>query len=338
MFGLKYISFDSMTYAIHYQKGKIKREGKGLSFFYYSPSSSLTAIPLGSRDVPFIFKDTSLDFQEITVQGQITYNIDDPAKLSEALDFTLTANRKLRYEQFEVLEQRLNNEAQTAVSSFIQGKKLKEGLRCAKEISAIILENMKSSKVVNLLGVQILSIEVLGISPSPEMAKALETETHEALQKEADQAIYERRNFAVEQERKIKESELNTEIAVKEKQKQIDKKTAELQLDKAETQHKLRDMQIASDIEIEQKKKVLINMQSDNIKKKADAKGYELEKTLAPYKNLDWHTLLALSGNGVSSADNIGLAFRELAEHSNKIGNLNITPDLLKSLIDSDKK
>jgi len=335
MFGFNFISFDSMTYVIHYKKGQIKREGKGLSFFYYRPSSSLTAIPLGTRDVPFIFKETSLDFQEITVQGQITYNIENPKILSEALDFTLNGNR-IRFDRFEVLEQRLNNEAQTAVSSFIQNKKLKEGLRCAKDISSIILENLKESKAVKLLGVQILSVEVLAISPSPEMAKALETETHEALQKEADQAIYERRNFAVEQERKIKESELNTEIAVKEKQKEIDKKTAELALEKAEAQHKLRNMQVASDIEIEQKKKNLIDMQSENIKKQADAKGYELEKTLAPYKNLDWHTLMALNGNGVTSTDNIALAFRELAEKSNKIGNLNITPDLLKSLLDRD--
>lgn len=336
MFGVNYISFDSMTYVIHYSKGKIKREGRGLSFFYYRPSSSLTAIPLGTRDVPFIFKETSEDFQEITVQGQITYNISDPKALSEALDFTITSNKRPRYEKFEVLEQRLNNEAQTAVSSYIQGKKLKEGLRCAKEISEIIQDNLVSSKAVKLLGVQILSVEVLGVTPSPEMGKALETETRESLQKEADQAVYERRNFAVEQERKIKESELNTEIAVKEKEKQIDKKTAELQLEKAQTQHKLRDMQIASDIEIEEKKKTLTDMQAENIKKQADAKGYELEKTLAPYKNLDWHIIMAMNNNGLSAADNLGLAFRELAEKSEKIGNLNITPDLLKTLIDRD--
>lgn len=336
MFGIKFSSFDSMTYVIHYSKGKIKREGRGLSFFYYKPSSSLTAIPLGTRDVPFIFKETSEDFQEITVQGQITYNISDPKALSEALDFTVNSNKHLRFEKFEILEQRLNNEAQTAVSSYIQGKKLKEGLRCAKDISAIIQENLLKSNAVKLLGVQILSVEVLGVSPSPEMGKALETETREALQKEADQAVYERRNFAVEQERKIRESELNTEIAVKEKQKQIDKKTAELQLEKAQTQHKLRDMQIASDIEIEEKKKALTDMQAENIKKQADAKGYELEKTLAPYKNLDWHILMAMNNNGLSAADNLGLAFRELAEKSEKIGNLNITPDLLKTLIDRD--
>ena len=46
--------------------------------------------------------------------------------------------------------------------------------------------------------------------------------------------FYERRNFAVEQERKIKESELNTEIAVEEKQKQIDEKRMEADVQREE--------------------------------------------------------------------------------------------------------
>ena len=65
------------------------------------------------------------------------------------------------------------------------------------------------------------------------MTRALETETREMLQQEADQAIYGRRNFAVEQERKIKESELNTEIAVEEKQKQIAEKKMESDVQKS---------------------------------------------------------------------------------------------------------
>lgn len=327
-----FVAFDSMTYVIHYSKGKIKHEGKGLSFFCFKPTSSITAIPLGSRDVPFIFNETSKDFQTLTFQGQITYDIQDPKALSEALDFTTQNFKTIRSSNFEVLEQRLNNEAQTAVSAFIQGKNLKEGLRTAQEVSELIKTGLCQSAAVKLLGVQILSVEILSVKPTPEMGKALETEAHEALQKEADQAIYERRNFAVEQERKIRESELNTEIAVKEKEKEITKKESELQMEKAIAAQELQRKQMEGNIEAEQKKKELVELQSENMRKLADAKGYQLEKTLAPYKNIDYHTLMALNGNGTSSADNISMAFRELAEHSDKIGTLNITPDLLDSL------
>lgn len=337
MFGIRFIKFDSMTYVIQYKHGKVKQEGKGLSFYYYVPTSSITAIPLGSKDIQFIFNESTKDFQTITIQGQITYKIENPKQLADSLDFTLDSNQKYKDDNFEKLNQRLNNEAQTSTSSFIQGLTLKEALRSAKIISEKISEGLKSSNSTKILGVEILSVDVLAVRPTPEMAKALETETREALQKEADQAIYERRNFAVEQERKIKESELNTEIAVEEKKKQIIEKQSEIKVNEAESERKLREMKILADVSIEDQKTKLIEMQVENEKKLADSKGYTLEKTLKPYKDMEWKTLMALNSNGVSALDNIGFAFRELAENAEKIGTLNITPDFLETVIESQK-
>lgn len=337
MFGINFIKFDAMTYVIHYKHGSIKREGKGLSFFYYAPTSSITAIPLGSKDIQFIFNETTKDFQTITIQGQITYAIADPKQLSELLDFTLTNNHKVNENNFEKLNQRLNNEAQTSTSAFIQSLTLKEALRSAKSISERIREGITGSNAVKLLGVSVLSVDVLAVKATPEMAKALEAETRESLQRDADQAIYERRNFAVEQERKIKESELNTEIAVQEKQKQINAKQWEIKVADAEKARKLREMKMEADLSVEEQKTKLIQLQVENDKKMADSKGYALEKTLLPYKELDWKTLMAMKGENVSALDNIAFAFRELAENSDKIGTLNITPDLLETVIKSGK-
>lgn len=337
MFGINYIKFDSMTYAIHYANGHVKREGRGLSFFYYSPTSSITAIPLGSKDIQFIFNESTKDFQTITIQGQVTYAIENPKQLAEMLDFTLDRHDKMNENNFEKLDQRLNNEAQTAASAFIQGIGLKEALRSAKEISNIIEKGLKQSSAVSLLGVSILSVDVLAVRATPEMAKALETEMRESLQREADQAIYERRNFAVEQERKIRESELNTEIAVQEKKKQINEKQAEIKVKEAENARKLREMTIAADLSVEEQKTKLVDMQVDNERKTADAKGYTLEKTLNPYKEIDYRVLMAMNSKNISAIDNIGFAFRELAENSEKIGTLNITPDLLETVIKNQK-
>jgi regulator of protease activity HflC (stomatin/prohibitin superfamily) len=337
MFGINYIQFDSMTYVIHYANGDVKREGRGLSFFYYAPTSSITAVPLGSKDIQFIFNETTKDFQTITIQGQVTYAIENPKQLSEMLDFTIDGKQKVNEANFQKLNQRLNNEAQTAASSFIQGIGLKETLRSARAISDTIENGLKKSDAVKLLGVNILSVDVLAIRPSPEMARALETEMREALQQEADHAIYERRNFAVEQERKIKESELNTEIAVQEKKKQINGKQAEIKVKEAENARKLREMTVAADLSVEEQKTKLIEMQVENERKMADAKGYSLEKTLTPYKQLDWRVLMAIGSKNISAIDNIGFAFRELAENSEKIGTLNITPDLLETVIKNQK-
>ena len=336
MFGIKHIKFDSMTYVLHFNNGNIKREGRGLSFFYFAPNSSIAAIPMGSNDLPFIFNESTNDYQTVNIQGQISYKISNPKTLADVLDFTVNDNGQYKKNDIEKLNQRIINEAQTATSSFIHGIKLKDAIRSAKSIEDRILEGLKSSEAIAMLGIDILGANILGIQSTPEMARALETETREKLQQEADQAIYERRNFAVEQERKIKETELNTEIAVEEKQKQIAEKKMESEVQKADNDRKLREMKLAADIAVENQRKLLIEQKTANDKKEAETQGYVIETTLKPYKGIDWKTLTALNNNP-DPKFNISLAFRELAENAGKIGNLNISPDLLDSLLNEER-
>ncbi|MEP2968713.1 SPFH domain-containing protein, partial [Nonlabens ulvanivorans] len=332
MFGIKHIKFDSMTYVLHYKNGNIQKEGRGLSFFYFSPNSSIVAIPMGSNDLPFVFNESTNDYQTVTIQGQISYKISDPKTLADVLDFTVQDNGQYKKNDIEKLNQRIINEAQTATSAYIHGIKLKEAIRSAKSIEENITHGLKTSNAIGMLGIEILGANILAVQATPEMSRALETETREKLQQEADQAIYERRNFAVEQERIIKESELNTEIAVEEKQKQIAEKKMESDVQNADNQRKLREMQLDADISVENQRKSLIEQKTENDKKEAETKGYVLETTLKPYHDMDWKTLTALNNNS-DPRFNISLAFRELADNAGKIGNLNISPDLLDSIL-----
>jgi len=336
MFGINFIKFDSMTYVIKFKNGQVAKEGRGLSFFYYAPTTSISAVPIGSNNLPFIFNETTKDYQTVTIQGQITYKIGNPKQLADVLDFTVNGNGIYKKDDTEKLNQTIVNEAQTATSSFIHQLGLKEAIRSAKIIETKITDGLSNSQAIKLLGIEILSINILAIKASPEMARALETETRESLQQEADQAIYARRNFAVEQEKKIKESELNTEIAIEEKNKQIAEKQAESEVQKAESNLKLREMKVQADITIENQRKILLEQKTANQKKEADAQGYVLETTLKPYKEIDWKILTALNNNP-DPKFNISLAFRELAENAGKIGNLNISPELLDTLL-NDKK
>jgi hypothetical protein len=337
MFGIKHIKFDAMTYVLHFKKGKIHREGRGLSFFYFAPNSSIVAIPIGSNDLPFIFSETTNDYQLVTIQGQISYKISNPKGLADVLDFTINDNGHYKKNDIEKLNQRIINEAQTTIASFIHGIKLKDAIRSAKSIEERIVDGLKISPAVGLLGIEILGANILGITATPEMTRALETETRESLQQEADQAIYARRNFAVEQERRIKESELNTEIAVEEKRKQIAEKKMESDVQKSENDRKLRELRIAADISVENQRKQLIEQKTANDKKEAETQGYVIETTLRPYKEIDWKVLTALKNN-TDPGFNISLAFRELAENASKIGTLNITPELLESVMNGKKE
>jgi len=330
MIGIKYVKFDSMTYVIHYKKGREVDKGKGLAFYSSKRKSSIVAVPLGSSDIPFIFTETTSDFQSITVQGQITYQIDDPDKLAKILDFTVDFEGDRKTTDEEKLEQRLVNEAQTATTSFIQSIQLTAAITNAKLIQQKIYEGITTSETTSSLGLKILSVNVIAVKPTPDMAKALETATREKLQQDADEAIYTRRNFAVEQERTIKETELNTEIAVQEKQKQISQKRMEKEQLEQENNKKLRLMKIDADIETEDKRKSYIKSKVENEKLLADTEKYKLEAKLSPYKEIDWKIISALSNN--SAENDIALAFRELAGNAQNIQNLNISPDLLQSL------
>ena len=333
MFGIKYIKFDASTYVIHYSGGKIKKEGRGLSFWYFEPTASIMAIPAGSDDAQFIFEEVTADYQNVTIQGQLTFQIKNPKQLAELLDFTVNKHGKYLKDDIEKLSQRLVNEVQASVKSTIQSLSLREATNSASQMEKVIIEHLKTSEVVQSLGVQPLTVNVLGIKPMPEMSRALEAQTREALQQDADEAIYARRKFAVVQERTIKETELNTQIAVEEKKKQIAQKKMETDIAKAENDRKLREMKIAADIEVEAQRKTLIDLESDNDRKKADTQAYKLQKTLEQYKDIDWKKLMALQGN-MDAKDQIAVAFRELAENSQSINNLNITPNLLNNLME----
>lgn len=334
MFGIKHIKFDSMSYVIHFKKGKVKSKGRGLSFFYFAPSSSIVAIPMGSNSLPFIFNESTQDYQTISIQGQITYKISKPEILADVLDFTVKEDGQYKVNDIEKLNQRIINTAQTATSARVHETSLKDVMRSAKEIENTIMNGFHSGDISEKLGIEIMGVNILAVSPTPEMLRALETETREQLQQEADEAIYARRNFAVEQERKIKETELNTEIAVEEKRKQISEKKMETDVLQAQNERQLKQMNLETDISLEEQRKTLLEQKLENDRKQADTEEYVLKATLNPYKDIDWKVITALGGNSDPKL-NLSLAFRELAQNADKISNLNISPDLIDSLMNN---
>ena len=70
MLGINYAKFEPMNYILYYRNGKVIREGKGLSFFYFN-QTTIVSIPLNSQDIPFIFKVMTEDYQTVNVQGQL---------------------------------------------------------------------------------------------------------------------------------------------------------------------------------------------------------------------------------------------------------------------------
>ncbi len=51
MLGIRYIKVQPTDFILQYRPGKLVREGAGLSFFYFSPNSSLVLVPVASPDI-----------------------------------------------------------------------------------------------------------------------------------------------------------------------------------------------------------------------------------------------------------------------------------------------
>ncbi|MFM8333570.1 MAG: SPFH domain-containing protein, partial [Candidatus Methylumidiphilus sp.] len=215
MFGITFVKFQPNMYALKYQRGAVVSEGLGLSFFYYTPTTSLVAVPISSLESPFIFEESSKDFQTLTIQGQATFRVSDVKKISALLNYTLdNSGKKYVSDDPEKLPQRIIDIIHVLVKKEISRLSLKQALAATEELTRVVNEAIQTQREILSLGVEVLGVSILAILPTKETARALEAEAREQILKEADDAIYARRNAAVEQERVIKENELNTAIAV----------------------------------------------------------------------------------------------------------------------------
>lgn len=317
MLGFDYIKAQPTTYLLHYAGGRLKHEGAGIAFWYFRYHSVIAKINIGSIDVPFVFNEISLDVQDATIQGDLTYRIVAPQQTAKLLDFSINRHGSYVSDEPEKLGERLVKAAQILARSFTQRFKLNQLLLKSDELVQEMIAGLRASEAVKELGVEILGLSILSMKASPEMTRAMQARAREQLLLEADEAVHQRRNTAVELERQIKENELQTEIAVETKRRQV------------------REAMIQADIAIEEQRAALVDQKVANERKEAEARGDGLRATLEPLKDIDWRVLMAASGGAANPSSLIAMAFRDLADNAQKIGQLNISPDLLTTLLNT---
>ncbi len=318
MFGFRFIKFDPTQYVILYRNGKVRREGPGLAFWYFAPSSSIVSVPMGSFDAPFIFSEMTSDFQAVTVQGQVTFRIVDPKKAAQLLNYSLDSRcRGYVSKDPEKLPQRVVNAINVLIRARIQALALLQVIVATESLVAGIESDLKARIEIESAGLEVLGLSILAIKPTPDTARALEAETREQLLKEADDAVYARRNSSVEQERLIKENELETDRVIQERRQS---------LESAETLHQ---------VQLEEKRKDLVRLETENQKIESDSRSYALHAVVKAMAEADPRIIQSLAGIGMQPDKLIASAMNELAMNAKKIGELNIAPDMLRDLIKS---
>ena len=337
MFGIRYFKFQPSEYVLLYKKGKLVAEGAGLAFFCYVPSASVAVLPVGSIDTPFIFEEITSDFQSVTLQGQLVFRIVNPKETAAMLDYTLNLKGKgMLSEDSKKLPQRMINSVKVLAKKQLATMTLHEAMRAGETLAASILEELRESEEITRLGLEVLNLSLLAVLANKETTRALEAQTREQILKTADDAVYERRNASIEQERKVKENEYNTEISVEQKKRQIRETQLEAEQAVQQKQNMLKEEQLLFEIKLEEKRKELVALAAENSRTEADTRAYALKTAMQALEGVDAGIIQSLASVGMQPGKLMALAFQGLAENADKIGQLNITPDLLREILGED--
>jgi regulator of protease activity HflC (stomatin/prohibitin superfamily) len=334
---LRHLRGAPTTWVRHEVRGRVRREGTGLSFWYRPLVAVLSEVPVDDRELPLLFHARTADFTDVTVQATVTYRIADPALAATRLDFSvdpyLGPARARPLDQIATLVTEL---AQQPALDLLARLPLAEALTAGiAPVREAVAEALRGDGRLADIGVAVVSARVVAIRPEPELERSLQTPTREAVQQEADKATYGRRAQAVEQERAIAENELQNKIELARREQQLveqrganDRREAELaaaaelattqgmaERDRVESAAAAERARVIAAAEAD-KERTLTAARADGVRAVGLAEGEAETARMAAYLDAPPAVLTAL-------------ALRELAGQLPEIGQLTITPDLL---------
>lgn len=304
---------DASSHIIHYRSGRQVRAGRGVAFWFTPQRASLAELPMDDREMGLFVNGRSQDFQDVAVQGTISWRVADPERLAQRIDFTIgLATGRLQNEPLSQIDGRLHGLAHQAAAQYLMEQPVRALLDAGLEpLRACVEAALVNAPALAEIGIEIITVRLASLSPSSELERALQTPTFEALQQKADEATFERRALAVDKERAIAENELanRTELARREslliaEQAGNDRARAVAAADAG---------QVAADAE------------AARIRTVEGAQAEAEHERIAIYRDLPGQVLF-------------GLAARELAGKLDGIEHLNVTPDLLAALVGEFRK
>ena len=298
---------DASHHVIRYANGRVRRSGRGLSFWFLPQTASLAELPMDDREMTLFVKGRSRDFQALSLQGALTWRVADPQRLAERVDFTiLLSSGEHRSEPLEQIQARIAGLANQAALQYFGGAAVNDLLAAGLEPLRLALTDALAGEPSLLeMGLAVAAVRLTSLAPSSELERALQAPTYESLQQKADQATFERRALAVDKERAIAENELANKIELARREKNLIAQEAENAGNRA--QGLAEAQQIAAEAE------------ATRIRAVEGARAETEKARLDVYRDLPATVLY-------------GLAARELAGKLTKIEHVNVTPDLLASL------
>ena len=305
---IRHLRADASSHIQYFRRGIMQRSGRGLAFWFLPDGASISEIPVDDRQMNFVLKGQSGDFQELTVQGNVVWRVRDPLILGERIDFTVDLRTGLSVGQ--PIEQ-INNVLVALVQKFSYVYLKQRGVRALLEsgvapLQAAVSDAFSDEQTLAAMGLELVGTNIADLAPSSELSRALQAPTFESLQQQADEATFSRRALAVEKERAIAENELNNKIELAARQKDLIAREDDNARSKAEANAAA--LKIRADAEAD---RIRVVDQA-----RADMEGARIEV----YKGLPPAVLFAM-------------AAQEFAGKLERIDNLTVTPDMLTGLM-----
>src|SRR5574337_38931 len=197
------------------------------------------------------------------------------------------------------LGDRVAMQVEVIVQQAVQRLELKQALRASAQIARKAQAELAAQPEIEALGLEILGASIMAVKPTPDIARALEAEARESNLKAADDAIYLRRMSAVEHERAIRQNELDTDVAVEQKKREIREAQMEAKATLMRKENALRDEQMVSDISLETKRKDFVAGQAQNSRTLAEAEAHRVAAVMQALEKADPRVVQALAAVGM---------------------------------------
>jgi hypothetical protein len=340
---VRHLRADASSHIVQWKRAKVRRSGRGLAFWFRPMSSSLAEIPVDDREICLLLHGRTSDFQDVAVQGVVTYRVVDPEAAAARVDFTvdLRTGGHLR-QPLERIALSITELAQQHALAYVAITPVRQLLaEGCDRIRERIESALGGDEGIAALGLEIVSVRISSVKPAPDLEKALEAPAREGIQQTADEAAFQRRALAVEKERAIQENELQNQIELARREEQLIAQrgqNARRQVaEQAEAARITTEGQVVRKrLEAEagaERSRIEAEAASSRVRKLGEGRADSLRVVEGARAETDSAKMAIY--RDVAPGVLVALAARELAGKLEKIEHLNIAPELLGPALSS---
>ncbi|MDQ3609297.1 MAG: SPFH domain-containing protein [Actinomycetota bacterium] len=316
---VRHLRAEPTAHVLRFRKGHLVQEGAGAAFWFRPIDTAVAEVPVDDRELPFLFHVRTADFQEVTVQGAITFRVTDAARLARRVDFAIDLDEGFwPHAPLEQVGGLLTQLAQQFVIDALARDDLRTVLAAGvAPIRERITAGLRAEQALQDLGLEVVAVRVAAVRPTAEMEKALQQPTREAIQQGADQATFQRRAQAVEKERAIAENELANRLELARRQEELVGQEGANERRRAEEQAAAQGVEARG---TDERVRLAAQREADTTREVGEAT-LQIERERAQIQGAMAPEVL------------LALALRELAGQLGQIDHLTVTPDLLAPLL-----